>query len=342
MRLLSCFVGERSGKPIFDNTKRIARLAYRYRYYQQVGFSAVGRIPVATMLRSHFTFLMPENSQPAHLTLEFTNYCNLKCPYCTNPLDIRMQGFMTQETFDLLVQQIREFGLKRVRVVGNGESSLHPKFCEMIRELGRACTYLTMVTNGQRLRDNTMRAILEAPVRLLEISADSDEKDGYEHIRIGGKFERLLSNLSRLRELKQELGAPTLVNIRAMIRPSQLPRQAEILKFWSSYADTVIPQYLHDYTQGVFPDAFPHRQDEGLIPRCSLPSKAMIVHYNGTVPLCELSQRQTGMPDGLIVGDIHKTTLKEIWNSPLFRQYREGHRKRDGVLTPICKGCVGG
>lgn len=32
MRLLSCFVGERSGKPIFDNTKRIARLAYRYRY----------------------------------------------------------------------------------------------------------------------------------------------------------------------------------------------------------------------------------------------------------------------------------------------------------------------
>jgi MoaA/NifB/PqqE/SkfB family radical SAM enzyme len=104
----------------------------------------------------------------------------------------------------------------------------------------------------------------------------------------------------------------------------------------------VIPQYLHDYTKGAYADVFTHQQSGGQIPRCSIPSKAMIVHWNGTVPLCELSQRQTGMPYGLIVGDVHTSTLREIWNSPVFRQYREGHRKRDGSLTPICRGCVGG
>src|SRR5262249_55320314 len=141
---------------------------------------------------------------------------------------------------------------------------------------------------------------------------------------------------------KRELGSPTLTNVRAMIGPSQLDRQHEILAFWRQYADTVIPQYLHDYTKGVYDDVFPHEQDQGTIPRCTLPHKAMIVHYNGLVPLCELSQRQTGLPDGLIVGDVHQTTLKEIWNSELFQQYRTGHRHRDASLTPICKGCVAG
>jgi MoaA/NifB/PqqE/SkfB family radical SAM enzyme len=342
MGLLSPFAHERSGKPVFDNTKRLARLRYRFKYYQKVALSARGRIPVTTMLRSHFSFLLPENPRPAHLTLEFTNFCNLKCPYCTSPLGIRTQGMMSAETFDLLVRQIKEFGVRRVRVVGNGESTLHPRFGEMIRELAGVCPYLTMVSNGQRWTEKTMRAILEAPVRLLEISADSDEKIGYENARIGGKFERLLTNLIRLKELKQELGAPTLVNIRAMIRPTLLARETEILAFWSAYGDSVIPQYVHDYTKGAFSDVFQHQQDGGLIPHCSIPSKAMIVHWNGKVPLCEFSQRQTGMPDGLIVGDVHTTTLREIWNSPLFLQYRAGHRKRDESLTPICRGCIGG
>src|SRR5215467_5917938 len=108
MGILSPFTGAESGKPVFDNTKRLARLRYRSNFYWKVALSARGRIPVATMLRSHFSLVLPETTQPAHLTIEFTNFCNLKCPYCTNPLGIRRQGMMTQETFDLLVQQIRE------------------------------------------------------------------------------------------------------------------------------------------------------------------------------------------------------------------------------------------
>ena len=328
---------------MFDNTRRLARLAYRMSYYARVVCGALGRVTVSTMLRSHFPFALPDGNLPAHLTIEFTNCCNLACPYCTSPLGIRRRGMMDQTTFSILLSQIRECGLPRVRVVGNGEPTLHPHFCEMIRALAVSCRYLNLVTNGQCLDEPMARAILEAPVRLVEVSADSDTKLDYERSRVRGSFERLLANLELLQRLKREMKARTLICVRVMIRPSTKCREREILHYWRRHADVTMSQYLHDYTRVDDPDVFVHDQKrKGSIPRCSLPTKAMIVHWNGRVPICELSQQQTGIPEGLIAGDIHDQSLREIWNSALFVQYRQGHRHRQAGLTPICSGCHGG
>lgn len=292
------------------------------------------------MLRSHFTWLLPESPRPTSVTIEFTNYCNLQCPYCTSPLGLRRRGFMSESTFARLLEQIQIFCIPRARIVGNGESTLHPGFAAMVKALAQSCRYLQMVTNGQRLTEEIAEAILSAPVRLLEISVDSDNKEGYESSRKGGSFETLLANLARLKRMKRSLRAPTLLNIRAMIAPSQRARQQEILAFWRQYADSVMPQYLLN-SSGVQSDVFGHFHGVGLIPRCTYPSRSIMVHWDGKVPLCEASRQQTGNPDGLVVGNIHESSLFEIWRSPVFQQYRNGHRTRNANLTPICKGCVG-
>lgn len=341
-KLFSAFVREGTRRPVFDNTRRVARIAYRTQYYARIAASAFGRLPVSTQLRTHFPFAFPDGLPPANLTVEFTNYCNLACTYCTSPLGIRTRGFMDERTFALLVAGLREFPIPRVRIVGNGESTLHPRFCEMVIELAKTCPYLTMVTNLQRLPEKIARTMLQAPVRLIEISVDADNAQEYERSRVHGNFEKLVSNLELLRRLKRELRSPSLINIRCMIRPTQIHREKAILNFWSQYADVTMPQYLHDYTHGNDSDVFTHYQKEGLVPRCSIPTKHMLMHWNGRVPICEMSQQQTGVPEGVIVGDIHTMSLKEIWTAPLFEQYRRGHRKRDNTLTPICKGCIGG
>jgi MoaA/NifB/PqqE/SkfB family radical SAM enzyme len=247
---------------------------------------------------------------------------------------------MAEATFERLVEQIQEFRIPRVRIVGNGESTLHRQFSPMVKALAKSCRYLQLVTNGQRLTGEVIEAILSAPVRLLEISADSDNKEGYESCRKGGNFEKLLGNLALLKSMKRNLRAPTLVNIRAMIGPSLQARQREILSFWRQHADSVIPQYLLDSSR-VEPDVFAHFHNSGLVPRCAYPSRSMMVHWNGKVPLCEASRQQTGVPDGLVVGDINETSLREIWQSQVFQQYRKGHRTRNASMTPICRGCVG-
>jgi sulfatase maturation enzyme AslB (radical SAM superfamily) len=157
---MSAFVETNDGRKLYDNTRLGARLYYRLEYYARVSVSALGRIPVRTQLRSHFPFAFPDGPWPTYLTVEFTNYCNLACTYCTSPLGIRTRGMMDEETFSILVKRIIECDVPRIRVVGNGEPTLHPRFKPMILELGKVSKYLAMVTNAQRLNEELARAIL--------------------------------------------------------------------------------------------------------------------------------------------------------------------------------------
>jgi hypothetical protein len=42
------------------------------------------------------------------------------------------------------------------------------------------------------------------------------------------------------------MNAPALINVRAMIHPSERGNESNILEFWKPFGDTVIPQYLED------------------------------------------------------------------------------------------------
>jgi MoaA/NifB/PqqE/SkfB family radical SAM enzyme len=300
--LFAPFVHSKEGQTLFDNTNRLARISYRTNTYIKMVSRMVGYIPVTDMLRSHFPFVLPDAAGPAFLTVEFTNYCNLRCPYCPSPLGLRKRGFMDRSTFSNLLLQVKELGVNRVRIVGNGESTLHRAFPSMLRAIAQSTKFVQLVTNGQRLSDDNIDAILTAPVRLLDISVDSNDKEGYERSRIGGNFERLLDNLKRLKERKRNLRTLTLTNIRVMLRPSERANEQEIIAFWRGYADTVMPQYIiQDKAVGdIDPDVYiSARRDKDSYPRCTVPFKSLVVYWNGNVPLCGPSYEQTGFPEGI-------------------------------------------
>jgi pyruvate-formate lyase-activating enzyme len=328
---------------VFDNTNRLSRISGRHHFYLRFFLSALFRIRLTDMLRQHFAFLLPDMDRPAYVTVEFTNYCDLKCPYCTSPLRLRPQGMMSETVFARLVRQVKDLGVDRVRIVGNGEALLHPRFSNMIGRLAQACRYLTIVTNGQRLDLETITNMLRAPLRLIEVSVDSSCKEKYERMRVGGSFDKLLANLVLLMQTRNKMNAPALINIRAMIHPSERASESNILEFWRPFGDTVIPQYLHDegragevFTDSLFVHSFPQRY-----PLCTSPLKAMGVMWNGKVPLCDFSEKQTGIPEGLLLGNIADDTLQILWNHKIMKQYRQGHRDRDVSKIPICQGCVG-
>ena len=329
---------------VFDNTNRLSRISRRHRYYFRFLLSALFRIRFTDMLRQHFPFLLPDMPRPASVTVEFTNYCDLKCPYCTSPLRLRPQGMMSETVFARLAQQIKDLGVSRVRIVGNGEPLLHPRFSEMIGRLAQACRYLSIVTNGQRLDVETITEMLRAPLRLIEVSVDSNCKEKYERMRVGGSFDKLLANLVLLKQTRNKMNAPSLINIRVMIHLSERASESNNLEFWRPFGDTVIPQYLHDEGRAreVPADALFVHSSPDRYPRCTLPLKAMDVMWNGKVPLCDFSEKQTGNPEGLLLGNITDDTLQSLWNHKIMRQYRQGHRGRDVSKIPICQGCVGG
>ena len=333
---LSPFSGSENRK--FDNTNRLARIRYRFKLYTKILLASSAKVPVPDLIRKQFPFLLRDAAVPPSLSVELTNYCNLSCPYCSSPLKLRPQGLMGPITFSNLVRQAKECGIPWISLCGNGEPTLHPKFSSYVRQLAGATKFLDLTTNWQRVDEELICSVLQAPVNLMHVSVDGGDKEEYERMRIGGKFEKLLDNLTLLKEMKKKTRSSTLINVRVMLLPSQYEDEKRLLKFWQSYGDIVSKQYIFNlYSSSNGYDTVVYKPGA----RCTLPLKLIEVNWNGNVPLCTYSRRQTGRPEGLSIGNINEKSLLEIWNSQTIRQYREGHRHRKEELIPICKGCPG-
>jgi MoaA/NifB/PqqE/SkfB family radical SAM enzyme len=338
------FVQDSENNLLFNASARVARILYRLSAYRRLSWHMVRRgVPAREILRTQFPLMEPNPHVPALVDVEFTNYCNLRCVYCTSPLGLRPRGFMQRETFERFLEAIKQLGVSRVNVVGNGESTLHPEFTSFIRKLGRSIPYVWVLTNGQWKRPkDSINALLEAPVSVVGVSVDGGDKEGYEKSRLGGHFERLLENLTLLSTSKRTLRSHTITYICLMLHPSERVVERELMAFWSNYVDIVMPQYVQmrkhlAYKEDVYMPVPFHDQS---YPKCSLPFKGLDVNWNGNVPLCTYSAQQIGAP-GLILGNVMTDMLGDLWNGNVMRQYREGHYRRDAAKMPICKGCPG-
>jgi organic radical activating enzyme len=326
------------GAPSLDVTNRLGRIWYLKATYYRLVTRGLYRIGVAQMIRTQFPYILPDTLLPPSMNIEFTNHCQLRCTYCTSPLKLRPQGLMSPSTFDALADQLRRFPVPRIRVVGNGEPTLHREFSAMVRTLRTRTRYLELKSNWQLITDDVLDAALLS-VNALRVSVDSNSKEDYERLRPGGSFETLLNNLRRAIARRNELRTKAVIVVALMLRPSDRMREGRLLDFWQPYCDVVAKQYVLDMATGendAYNASFPAQ-----FPRCSLPFKELKVLWNGDVPLCKYSHIQTRDKVGLLIGNITSHSLEELWTHHIMRQYRDAHRWRNYKAMPICKGCIG-
>lgn len=328
---------------LIDNANRIAKILYRVDAYRKIFSHAVSNgVPIKDMLITQFPFLFRDHPYPPTISVELTNYCDLKCVYCSSPLGLRPRGYMSDETFEHLLSSVKESKTARLRIVGNGEATLHPRFSEFMSELAKHVKFLSIVTNGQWKREKIGMSLLEAPFNVIEISIDGVNAEEYESSRVGGNYDRLISNLKALKTAKQQMRSKTQVNIRLMMRPSQIDYQQKYMTFWKEYADSVMPQYITqikdtEYNTDVF---ISQHNVNSSIPKCSLIFKNVEVKWTGQVLLCGLSFYQHG-DGGLELGNINEESLTSLWNCHIMRTFRHGHRHRKEEHISMCRGCQG-
>lgn len=345
MRIFSAFNYDEKhpSNPGFDNSNRIFRILYRLKTYFLLFIRASKKgISIKKLFIPHFPYLFRDAQQPPIVALEFTTHCNLRCLYCTNALNQREKGHMSEAVFQKIIRDLSVLKPCRVQLVGNGEATLHPDFGEFLRALTATRHFISLVTNGQWRREGIAEQILQAGPDVVEISVDAGGKEVYETSRINGSFELLLKNLATLKARRDQLKSNTLINIRLMIRPSQAQSFHTEKAFWKPYADTVMTQVLTKINNTTYgEDLFiPAYQMKDEYPKCSMPFKHIEVRYTGEVLLCYYSFYQAGAP-GLVLGNIRQTSILELWNSSIMKAYRNAHRHRITGDMPVCRGCAG-
>lgn len=268
-----------------------------------------------------------DNMPPISVELHLTDNCNLNCPWCT---DKDLHGNGATISIEKVKEIMRYFGQvgSGVTLEGGGEPTVHPNFKEIVSYAEECNVDLGLISNGTVDISDSINKF-----RWVRISLDASTKE--EYIVEKGKdfFDRVMSNLSKYKEIRDVkkcfLGVGYVLTTRNC---------SEIENVVKTLNDCGV-DYLYLRPVEEAPDITPTRDDlydlrkkllkltesmrinfmltindrlehdnAGL--PCVAHSLTSIIHANGDVVCCEKRRH-----DEIIFGNIYNNSIKEIWMS---------------------------
>lgn len=289
-------------------------------------------------------------SPPTHLWLEPTSACNLKCIHCpTGTGSARPRGFMDFELARRLLDEAAAFRPLVYFHLG-GESLLHPRLADMIHHASTAGMPTALFTNGTLLDRARGEALIDAGLCWLGFSMDGLDRDSYERVRKGGKFERVVENLFEFLRLKRERGSQTpytYVSTVDLDGSASSPAGADLAsRLRAAGLDHLEVVQPHTWaglalsaTQG------PMGSQSGAAPpagtqfhppaRCPAPWSGLAILWDGTAVPCCLD-----IEGRLPVGSVRELSLSQVWNGDPLRALRQAFASgRWEQLPAICQAC---
>lgn len=138
---------------------------------------------------------------PPRLIVELTNVCNLHCSYCLRDEDALYHtkaNFFPIELLGRVMREAREsIGARTVMFTG-GETTLHPRFREILEAVGAEGLTCSFVTNGWHFeRVWPALAANRATVTHVSFSLDGPTREAHDRWRGEGSFVRLVRAFAR-------------------------------------------------------------------------------------------------------------------------------------------------
>ena len=271
--------------------------------------------------------------------------CRGDCVYCPN--EEWTTEKMSDELFSKIAKEIGEHSnwVEWVCLSRDGEPLSDIKIEEKVKELkDNGVKYVTFSTHAQYLTESRAVKLIEAGLDEIRFSIDGSSKETYEAIRTGLDFDKVTENVRAFLGLRRQMGfkdregnLKPKVHVRAVMMDSNKHEEKEWNAYWSARvtdSDTVSSKPPHSWgnqkEELIQIDSF----DEYALSPCVSLFGTVIIHPNGQVPLCGIDYN-TNME----LGDVSKSSIKEVWNSEPYAKVRELHSTGKRNEIDMCKGC---
>jgi MoaA/NifB/PqqE/SkfB family radical SAM enzyme len=315
----------------------------------------INRLRKATsIVREHARALFPdlrllqELDQGYAVGIEVSNICNANCVFCAYQYQERPKQFMSDEVFQLCLDQFVDLG-GGVTSLGSlvGDPLLDPNYVERVR-LARArpeITGVSMTTNVIHLDKVGARELLQAGVTNMTVSTTGFDEEMYIRIFRSRQYKRMKANLLDLLRVNVELGRPTRIEVGLRVdRPvSEVmsdPGFDEVVRL----ADAVSSNAYYDNWSGRIESAdlsgtMKIRPDAYKLVKRRLPCAQLwvgtLILVDGTVTACGC--RDLNGDSDLVLGNIRDTSLREMLRSERFHRLQSDWLA--GKLPSICVDC---
>ena len=288
---------------------------------------------------------------PFLLYVDPSSACNFSCQFCpTGHRDLLKasdykRSVMSLELFEKLIKDLAAFPqpLKVMRMNKIGEPLLNkqlPKMIALAKGSGRV-RHIDLATNAALLSPDLIGRLLDAGLDRMNISLEGVTREQYaEHAKVDIDFDRLVENIRWL--YAHRGGCEVTIKV-----PGNYLSQGDRERFFDMFGNYCDRIFIEELAP-IWPD-FDLRQRAGVKVqaltgqyRQSLQEKdvctyifyAMAVNADGTVSACCPDWDQK-----LVIGDLRRDGLREIWNSPSLHRLRMQHLDGARRDHPLCKGC---
>lgn len=277
---------------------------------------------------------------PKEIFIDLTSFCNHSCIFCSNS-KLKRKETMDPHLVKRVLQEAFENGTRDIGLYATGESFLVKNLHEYVAEAKQiGYEYIFITTNGSLASPERVKPILDAGLSSIKISISAGTRESYKEIHKKDDFDKVLQNLKWIAEYRKESGLEYRIYVTMVYTDATKQEQNLLKKMVIPYIDEWDPHLLTNQCGNKY-----NNNELGKIEKnnirgrtksriCFQPFKSFTVTPEGYISACVLDYQKY-----LIVGDLNKQTLREIWTNKIYTAFRKRHLKRN-IEGLICYNCI--
>lgn len=285
--------------------------------------------------------------------VDISSRCNENCVHCYIPVECK-RGMMDEDMFDKVLNQCVDMKIINITLSG-GEPMLNPHLKSFLTKCSEANLSINILSNLTCLSDELLDVIASNPLICVQTSVYAMDGDVHDSItQHKGSFQK---TISAIRELHKR-NVPMQIN--CPIMKQNLHCYRDVLEFAKSLNIEASSDYVlfgcydssginldcriskaniedvlnADYTNAnVYNEAIRAINQKNVgddEPICTVCKSSLCISNMGDVYPCEGWQR-------MILGNLHATTLRYIWEEASITKHLRGLRYLDFEECSTCK-----
>jgi len=268
---------------------------------------------------------------PYAVRIESTNLCNARCINCTRDIMTRSTGVMEMGLFKKIVDECAENDVGVIHLHNFGEPFLDRRVFDKIRYIRDRGIKTRLFTNLSIFSREAAAELVETGLSRIKISIDGADRETFEAIRRGLKYDKVVENIETLLDEKKRRGSKLpKVGLVFVETHENRGQTRDFKQKWKGRVDSIHIMKYHNWGGS-------HHADRGTDMRampCLRIWRTFTILYNGEAALCCMDY------DGRVkLGDVTKNTIREIFKGELLKKIKSWHLSGRFDRIPICGRC---
>lgn len=280
------------------------------------------------------------SKMPVHLDIEMQDFCNQSCVMCPRNTDVHTNlGYAINQKHIIDLDKLKSVitssvasGVNSLNFGAFSEPLIHRDLWDLIKfshQIGIVDT--RVITNGLLL-DRWKNQIFDSGLVNLFVSLDAFSEETYTKVR-GKGYNKVRENLLEIIHERKSRGALLpIIRVSWVDMKVNQHEKNDFISFWTGLVDHVDIQTWSDFTD--IPSQVDLSSPKSF--ECRSPWQRLSILANGDVlPCCDFNGRN------LVIGNIQRDSLTEIWNGPALKKIREDIAQDTSPICSACQRCQG-